>query len=419
MQQVLTDTLLKALAPVAGIRLERSDARCSGLTFRVTEGGVKSWSFRFRDRRTGRLQRATLGRYPDVSLAQARARADELRGRVAAELNPLEERRREREEAASRTFGAVAERYLNEHARRKKRSAEGDARILRLHILPRWQKRRFDQITRADVIALVERLIADGKDALANRTQALISTIFTFGIDAGLIVANPCARLRRRGAEHARDRVLTDAEIRLLWEGDFGTSVAARRVHLGLRFALLTAARIGEVAGVRKSELQALDDPSRAAWLIPAARPKSKRLRLVPLSAPARDIVLQLAAATSGDILFPSPQRASMPLTAQAFASALSRFTARSPEKERGANHGNQPLREATMPDARSQRVSRLWASRARIAKPFSVTPRPMCTPPIMTSTTERVRSAGRLTHGLTLSRTSSRGSRPATSSPW
>ena len=222
MQLILTDTLLKALAPVAGIRLERSDARCSGLTFRVTERGVKSWSFRFRDRRTGRLQRATLGRYPDVSLAQARARADELRGRVAAELNPLEERRREREEAASRTFGAVAERYLNEHARRKKRSAEGDARILRLHILPRWQKRRFDQITRADVIALVERLIADGKDALANRTQALVSTIFTFGIDAGLAVANPCARLRRRGAERARDRVLTDAEIRILWDGGFG-----------------------------------------------------------------------------------------------------------------------------------------------------------------------------------------------------
>jgi site-specific recombinase XerD len=262
-------------------------------------------------------------------LAQARARADELRGRVAAELNPLEERRREREEAASRTFGAVADRYLNEHARRKKRSAEGDARILRLHILPRWQKRRFDQITRADVIALVERLIADGKDALANRTQALVSTIFTFGIDAGLAVANPCARLRRRGAERARDRILTDAEIRILWDGDFGTSLAARRVHLGLRLARLTAARIGEVAGARKSELQALDDPSRAAWLIPAARSKSKRCRLVPLSAPARDIVLELAAATSSDILFPSPQRASMSLTAQAFASALSRFTAR------------------------------------------------------------------------------------------
>ena len=101
MQQVLTDTLLKALAPVAGIRLERSDARCSGLTFRVTEGGVKSWSFRFRDRRTGRLQRATLGRYPDVSLAQARARADELRGRVAAELKSA------RREAAGTRRGCI------------------------------------------------------------------------------------------------------------------------------------------------------------------------------------------------------------------------------------------------------------------------------------------------------------------------
>jgi integrase len=329
MQQVLTDALLKAAATIPGKRLEVTDLRCSGLTFRVTERGVKSWSFRFRDRRTGRLQRATLGRYPDVTLARARARADELRGRVAADLNPLEERRREREEAASRTFGAVAERYLNEHARRRKRSAESDARILRLHVLPQWNGRRFDQITRADVIALVERLIGVGKHALANRTQALVSTIFTFGIDAGLAPANPCARLKRRGVERARDRVLTDDEIKLLWEGDFGTSVGARRIHLGLRLALLTAARIGEVAGARMSELGALDDSNRAAWLIPATRSKNKRPRLVPLSDTARSIFLELTAAASGDILFPSPQRLSMSLTGQAFASALGRFAQR------------------------------------------------------------------------------------------
>lgn len=97
-----------------------------------------------------------------------------------------------------------------------------------------------------------------------------------------------------------------------LW-GDFGTALAARRVHLGLRRALLTAARIGEVAGVRKSELQAMDDPSRAAWLIPAGRSKKKRARLVPLSTAARKIFLDLTTTTTTDILFPSPREPSTP----------------------------------------------------------------------------------------------------------
>ena len=169
MKKSLTDVLVRSVvAPDVG-RLEIADERCPGLTLRVTSAGVKSWSFRFRDPKSGAVTRATIGRYPDLSLSNARDRASDLRRDVARGLNPINEKRQGRADASSRTFAALGERYLDEHARRFKKSAAVDERNLRKHVLPEWGRRRFDQIERRDVIALVERLITDGKPVLANR----------------------------------------------------------------------------------------------------------------------------------------------------------------------------------------------------------------------------------------------------------
>jgi Arm DNA-binding domain len=86
----LTDTLIRSLrAPISG-RLEIQDAKCSGLVIRVTPHGAKSWSFRFRDPRSGILSRATIGPYPEIALATARERAIDLRRGVASGVNPVE-----------------------------------------------------------------------------------------------------------------------------------------------------------------------------------------------------------------------------------------------------------------------------------------------------------------------------------------
>jgi hypothetical protein len=100
---------------------------------------VKSWCFRFRDPRSGKDARLTLGRYPDVSLSQARARASDLRREVAGGTNPVDRKYRQREEAHTKSFAALADRYLQEHARRFKRSAAADERNLRLMFSPMGQ----------------------------------------------------------------------------------------------------------------------------------------------------------------------------------------------------------------------------------------------------------------------------------------
>jgi len=233
----------------------------------------------------------TLGSYPDLPLAKARQKADELRGHVANGITPAEARKRARAAAASRSFGAIAERYLEEHAKRHKKpsSAGEDERNLNLHILPRWRDRRIDEIDRADVIELAESIVARGTPVLANRLQALASSIFSFAIDADLTKFNPCFRLRKRGAETPATRVLTDDEIRQFWTRIIRPPIS-RRTGLALRLVLLTAARAGEAAGARRAEFENLDQPG-AVWTLPAERSKNNRPHIVPLSDLARETV--------------------------------------------------------------------------------------------------------------------------------
>jgi hypothetical protein len=169
MSRALTDaTVRNVQAPSKG-RIEIRDPSCRGLELRVTSTGAKTFAFRFRDRNSKRVERITIGRYPDVMLRDARLRADELRRETAAGRNPATHKR----EAPARTFAALADRYLVEHARRFKRSAKQDERNLRLHVLARWARREYAGISRADVIALAE---AGGRQLKpANRAQALVA----------------------------------------------------------------------------------------------------------------------------------------------------------------------------------------------------------------------------------------------------
>jgi integrase len=327
---IITDILLKGLKPPAAGRIEIKDDRCAGLEFRLTRAGAASWSLRFRDPQTGKPLRSTIGSYPAVGIAAARERGNALRKDVAAGINPVVRKYRDRQDASAKTFKALAYRYLHEHARRFKRSAHADERCLEMHILPVWGKRRYDQIERADVIELVERIIGNGTPVQANRVQALVSKIFSFAVDASLVKFNPCSRLRKRGAETRKTRVLSDDEIRQFWSRSVLPPVS-RRVGLALRLALLTGCRSGEVAGIHRKELSDLDAPGTASWLIPADRSKNGRAHFVPLSEPARAVVLSALEliADDAEYLFPSPVEHAGPISGHALTTAMRRMAAR------------------------------------------------------------------------------------------
>lgn len=332
MRKELTDAFLRGIEPPTRGRVEYVDIRCAGLAFRITTGGARSWSFRFADPETGKVGRVTIGAYPTIGLSAARTGADDLRKTVAAGKSPARLKREARRVPAGKLFADLAARYMaavsDPQSDRFKRSAGQDRQRLEKYILPKWRKRRYDQIRRDDVRELVGEIFDAGKPVQANRVQALASGIFSFAMDepGSGVDANPCARLQKRGAEGIGRRVLSDGELRLFWPR-IVTSPVSPRVGLGLRLALLTGARIGEVAGIARDELTYLDDSERAVWIVPGARRKDGQPHLVPLAPIARKIAAQLVEMIgNGRYLFPSRRDSGKPMDRHTFTTAMRRF---------------------------------------------------------------------------------------------
>lgn len=333
MKIALTDATIRGIEPPETGRLEIADQRCSGLTLRVTPAGVRSWSFRFRDPESNRVTRATIGVYPDVGLAAARQQADELRRGVRRDkINPVQAKKQAKKDAETKTFAALADLYLEKHARPKKRTADADERNLRLHVLPVWGKRRFDRLSRSDVVELLDGMASAGKPIQANRVAALISKVFNFALNRDLVAVNPAARIDRPGVERAKRRVLSDAELALFWKRIIHKPVS-RPVGLALRLCLLTATRAGEVAGLARSELQGLDT-DEPLWLLPPERAKNNREFAIPLSPLAVETIREALALVEDDeqFVFPSPSVKHSPITGHSLAVAMARFARELPE---------------------------------------------------------------------------------------
>jgi integrase len=285
--KMLTDALLKGRDAAPGEKLkELWDARVPGLCLRVSPGGVKTWTFRYRPKDSAAFKRMSLGRYPDVGLALARTRALEQRVAVSGGADPQGERRAKRE-APTLTFDALADDYLHRYAKPHKKSWANDALYLRAHVRATWGSKPANKISRADAAALLDT-IAKTAPTSANRTQSILSRLFNWAIESGLIEVNPLARMPKRAAEAAaKDRILAPDEIRVLWHalGDGGSVAAA------LQFLLLSGLRPGEVAGAAIAELVDVDNPARARLEIPAARMKGGKSHVVPLAPMALEIM--------------------------------------------------------------------------------------------------------------------------------
>jgi integrase len=183
----------------------------------------------------------------------------------------------------------VIDEFIARHVRpnNKKRTAEEVERTFKLHVRPYWSNRRIQEITRRDVIELLDRIVDDGKPVQANRTLAVIRKLFNWAVDRSILDASPVIRIKAPAQEESRDRVLSDYELYLVWK-------AADR--LGFPFGpfvqilILTGQRRDEVAKARCSEFNKSGD----LWTIPRERTKNHEEHDVPLSDAARGIIEEL-----------------------------------------------------------------------------------------------------------------------------
>jgi integrase len=285
---MLTDRTIRGLKPRSR-SFEVADGKVQGLSLRVLPGGAKRWSYRYRVGRGWR--RISLGPFPSISLADARELAEEKLREVKKGGDPSRQRQLEREADAD-TFGALAERYIEQHAKPKKRSWREDRRRLTKEIPRSWRKRPAGEITRREIRELIERKAVEAPIA-GNRLRALLHKLFAFAIEREIVEHNPVTGTPRPGTERPRQRVLTDDEIRAFWqatEPGTGDEVMSAPMSAFWRLRLVTAQRAAEVNTMRWLDL----DLANSVWTIPAERSKNSLAHRVPLSSLALDIIAEL-----------------------------------------------------------------------------------------------------------------------------
>lgn len=295
-----TDRYVKSMQP-----RDRRYEELEGLGFgvRVQPTGTKSFFYVYQFQ--GKNRRLTLGTYPDVTLAEARGKHAEARKKFEQGLDPAaEDQQAKTEHRAAPTVAELAGEYLEKWAKPRKRSWQEDERILNKDVIPVWGQRKAKDITRRDVVTLLDGIVERGAPIVANRTLALVRRMFNFAMERSIIDASPCAAVRAPAPENQRDRVLTEDEIKALW-GNLDKASMSEGTRLVLMLQLLTAQRCGEVVGAAWAEF----DISAGWWTITAEQAKNKLAHRVPLSSQALTL-LERVKECSGESpwLFPSPR---------------------------------------------------------------------------------------------------------------
>lgn len=279
-----TDREVKAATSKGLPRIDYRVRGAPGLQLRVTERGTKTWAVAYKSPATGKWTKFALGEYDRVGLAEARIRAADLTAEVRKGRDPVHDKRQEQ---LAETFEQLAMRYQREHETRNARGGEPssstieNARQLSADILPMIGRIKADSVSRQHVMGVVETIADRGSYAAADRALGLIRSIYNWACGTGRMDRNPTMGLKKRNAGRAKTRVLSADEIRAFWahvERLDGITPALRDAY---RLQLLTAARIGEVLGASRSEL----DLDRGLWTIPAIRTKSEREHVLPLAA--------------------------------------------------------------------------------------------------------------------------------------
>jgi integrase len=304
----LTDRFCSTAKPL-GERTDYFDTTVSGLALRVTERAHRSWCFHYRSPRDGKRARATIGTYPATSLATARGRALEARAQVEAGNDPR--LFMAGQAAAEMTVGRLIDAYLADPEKAALRSKAEIERRLRRNVVPTIGAVKIAELRRRDVRNVTDAMLRRGVRTEATRVFEDVRGVIRWAVQNEYLDLNPLDGMNKPAEAVPRDRTLTDEEIQVLWRGlakALARSIQCQRI---VKLCLVTAQRVGEVAGMTRSEL----DLKAREWRLPATRTKNGHPHVVPLSSLAIDIIKEaIADAGESAAIFPCGERSLSPV---------------------------------------------------------------------------------------------------------
>lgn len=276
-----------------------------GLFLLVTPSGGKLWRLKYRI--GGKEKLLSLGKYPDISLAEARDRRHEARNKIANDIDPGDVKKAQKAAQTEQetTFEVVArEWYIKNEPVWVPTHAIMVKSRLEKYVFPEIGNRPISEIKAPEVLKLIQALEARGIIESAYRTKIICGQVFRYAVATGRADGDPTAALK--GAM-AKRKVKHHASITNPKE--IGPLLRAIDGYQGV-FHITCALRLAPLVFVRPGELQKAEwaefDLETAEWNIPAAKMKMKQPHLVPLSRQALEIIRELRKVTGdGKYLFP------------------------------------------------------------------------------------------------------------------
>lgn len=288
-----TDREIQNLKPEQK-RYSVKDKLNNGLFIEIKESGIKTWHYRYS--LNGKQERLTIGRYPDLSLKEARQVRDESASMVAKGISPKQEKQDQKAgRLNSLLFKDYGDRYLNEVILKDRANPYNMILTLNNDIYPILGHIALNQISVDDIRRTIWRKKEQGYDAAANQVRGLLKRMFEYAVTLGLVPYNPVLSIPTRHIFKGkpRERYLSTTEIRT-----FYTTLLNSRIYkprkLGLVLSLLTLLRKSELLRAKWEHINF----EKRVWLIPETKADSatghSREMLVYLSDQMIEILREL-----------------------------------------------------------------------------------------------------------------------------
>jgi len=274
---VLTDTALKALKPKEAPYIVSDDR---GLYVEVLPTGSVVWRYRYR--LNGKREKLTLGKYPALTLKNARLKRDEAAQAVALGQSPAQKKQLAKVAGPENvTVAEFVERFFRDIQERDRKDSTIPRRYLDKDIVPHIGAKQIREITAEDVRSVVWRKKQQGFDAAAGQIRGLLKRMLDYAVTCGHLDHNPVTALPMRHVYRAaaRDRALTPEEIQLFLRSAQASNIR-RQFKIALHLILLTLVRKSELLLAQWKDVH-LDE---AEWHIPQENSKTGKPHIVYLS---------------------------------------------------------------------------------------------------------------------------------------
>ena len=286
-----TRAIINALPePESGKRDIYHDLKTPGLQLRVT--GVKTFFVNKRIK-GGDPERITLGRYPELTIEQARRKAIEIIHDIAEGKNPAEVKRGKKAEL---TFSDLFNEYLERHSKPNKKTWSEDQAHFRIYLEKPLGKKKLFAIDRKSIAHIHSSITKAGYAPTANRVKALLSSVFGWAISVGLWESNPAIGIKSN-KETQRDRFLQSDELSRFFKALADEENKTIRDYILL--SLLTGARRFNVQSMRWQDIRF----DRAEWRIEET--KNGTPQTVALSPEAMEVLINRMPSERAVFVFP------------------------------------------------------------------------------------------------------------------